>query len=44
MYTGSNILHWKMAIDENGRVEYGRPYDMQKAYHCDKGGDMNTLI
>ena len=22
MYTGSNILHWKMAIDENGRVEY----------------------
>ena len=25
MYTGSNILHWKMAIDENGRGEYADP-------------------
>ena len=25
MYTGSNILHWKMTIDENGRVEYADP-------------------
>ena len=38
MYTGSNILHWKMTIDENGRGEYADPMtckqliaDMRKA-------------
>ena len=25
MYIGSNILHWKMAIDENGRGECADP-------------------
>ena len=25
MYTGSNILHWKITIDENGRGEYVDP-------------------
>ena len=28
---------------KRGRGRIRRPYDMQKAYHCDKGGDMNTL-
>ena len=30
MYTGSNILHWKMAIDENGRDEYADPTKYKK--------------
>ena len=25
MYTGPNILHWKITIDENGRGEYADP-------------------
>ena len=28
---------------KRGQGRIRRPYDIQKAYHGDKGGDMNTL-